>query len=373
MTTHSVAYETIRSGSAAASGLLPHTVSSSHHTGIAVSGTSAFAIPKPLVPPSGYTTVPVSELTALEFGDTAVVTTGWSDSDNVEQGGGVIDNTSPFIIKELVGNTGFNSGRLAPRVTLDYSGAVEPANPTSVEAHVQWAYSDNNYQGILHFCEFEDHPPDSDSVGAGRLQQLLNLFQSAGNQYAVGVDSGGTPIVVPYCGFAAVAPEGAIFIRPEDIGSGPDQIPASMGNNEGSKFRAHPSVFFTPGRAKYTRSMTRQAVDTNAVDALIVDGGPLAITSIEQSITTSDWLVVVDGQPMIVQLTHPGGSDLRRPRDIYEQAWVPILNGPSSNFSAVQFVSGAGNLGGVGFRWAYADYFRCLPIAGANVIQTGSG
>ena len=133
-------------------------------------------------------------------------------------------------------------------------------------------------------------------------------------------------------------------------------------------------MFFTPGRAKYARALTRQAVDAVAVDfATGQAGGPLGITSVDQSITTSDWLIMVDGQPSIVRLTHPGGSDLRRPRDIYEDAWGPILNGPSSSFSAIQFVSGAGNLGGVGFRWSYADYFRCLPISGTNVTQSTIG
>lgn len=370
MSTHTVAYEILSSGTASAAGLLPHTVSSSHHTGIPVSGTGAYAIPAPLVPPSGYSTVPVAELTAIEFGDTDLITTAWSDSQHVAFQGAYTDNAVPFMRKETAGNTGFNSGRLAPRIDLNYSGASEPANATSIEAHVRWAYSSENYQGLMHFAEFEEHPPDTDDSGATRLAELLQAFQRGGASYQVGVDSGGTAIVVPHCAFAATAPEGAVFVRPEDLGTGPDQIPPQSTSNESSKFRAHPSVFFTPGRSKYVRQISRQAVDTVALDTSST-GGPLGITNVDTGITASDWLIVVDGQPCIVRLTHPAGSDLRRPRDIYEKAWGPILNGPSTSFSATQFVTGAGNIGGVGFRWAYADYFRCLGLPGTNVVQSG--
>lgn len=372
MTTHSVAYELVSSRSAASAGLLPSTVTSSHAAGIPVTGPGSYAIPYPLVPPSGYTTVPVAEATLLEFGATDIATVAWRSSNVVTQGGSVIDNGEPFLIREEVPVSQNNSGRLGPRISLKFATAVEPSSPTSIESHVRWAYEDNSYQGLVHFCEFEERPPDSGSSGVTRLRQLTNLLQTGSNSYLAGVNSAGTPIVVPYCGFAALAPEGAIFIRPEDLGNGPDQIPTNMAGNTAEAFRAHPSVFFTPGRAKYMRGLMRQAADATAIDFQTSDsGGPLGITNVDSSVTSSLWLVMVDGQPCICELAHPEGSDLRRPRDIYAEAWVPVLNGPSTSFAATEFLTGSANLGGVGFRWAYADYFRCLGIPGTNVTQIG--
>ena len=123
------------------------------------------------------------------------------------------------------------------------------------------------------------------------------------------------------------------------------------------------------------RALTRQAIDVNAIDATgsNVDTAPLAIYTVDTAPTHSDWVVSVDGQVQIVRLLHPAGSDYRRPRDIYNALWVPILTGGSNTANAVAFGQVVGQTDAVAFRWAYCDYLRCLPLAGTNVNQSGGG
>ena len=334
-------------------------------------------LPRGLVPISGYSSVPVISIDTIGIGDSTIYTRAINNSwvfqaTDTSGEGDVINNVTAFLEKGTAANSVFNSGRLSPRVHLDFNGANEPANQISLAAAVQYAYRDNHYQGLAHFCEFEDHPPDSETNPDTRLRTLLNVFNQSAASYQVGIAGNGDAITANYCGFAACAPEGAVFIRPEDVGVGPDQIPANGADNVASKFRAHPSVFYPAGKSGYVRSLFRQAVDVIGLAQGPV-GGPLEITQVDAAPTTSNWLVIVDGQSQIIQLNHPAGSDYRRPRDIWNNVWVPIITGDKSAAGAVTF-GGANSTGGsIGFRWDYADYFRCLPIPGTNISQSGIG
>jgi hypothetical protein len=375
MTTHTAAYESLSSRAPAGSSIRPDHVWAQRVTGLEDVVASRYLVPYPLVPPSGYDEVPVSSIDCIQFGDQRILTEGWGGEQWVAQDGLMIDNTSEFVIKNESGITSHNSGRIAPQLLIDYDGAAEVDNPATVNAVIQYAYKNSVYQGMHHFCEFEDHPPDSDSDGGVKLQAILNQLNQSGSTYVVGIDGSGNNITVNNCGFAAIAPEGFVYVRPEDLGTGPDQIPPTVFTNTASAFRAHPSVFYPAGKASYVRALTRQAVDTTEITSAGVSVNPnaIGITSVTQAPTESNWIVSVEGQMQIVTLTHPIGSDYRRPRDIWNNVWVPIINGASNVGSATAFGNPTGQVDAVGFRWAYAEYFRCLPLSGTNVVQTAGG
>ena len=378
MTTHAAAFESITARHPGTATSRPDSGWSDYHPVIPFGVTPATQlVPRSLVPISGYSAVPVLSADVVDVGDTTIYTRATNNAFGLQatdtQGEGeVISNVTAFFRKGTFQNSAFNSGRLSPRIYLDFNGLNQSANQTALSATLQYAYRDNPYFGLCHFCEFEEWPPDSETNPDTRLRQLLNLFHQGTSSYQVGVDGSGNAIVANYCGFAALAPEGAVIVRPEDIGTGPDQIPTDGADNEASKFRAHPSVFYPAGKAPYVRSLFRQAVDTIGL-AQGQQGGPLEITTVDSAPTSSNWLVVVDGQAQILELIHPQGSDYRRPRDIWNNVWVPIITGNNSAAGAVTFGGAVSTGGSIGFNWAYADYFRCLPLPGTNIVQDGIG
>lgn len=275
-------------------------------------------------------------------------------------------------------------GRNAAPYRLLFGGAVEAAMDAipvgasdSIDVLMHGAYQAESYQGLHHFCEFELEPPDTQAVGGSRLAELLYLFQNAAARYLLGVNGAAQGIYAEACGFAGISPEATVYIRPEDWqGTDPDQIPAAVSDNQPSQFRAHPSVFYPSGKPTYTRALTRGYVDNvDIAQGDLGSGGmPLGIVNITSAITTSDWLIMIDGVAQLVKLTHPLGSDYRRPRDIWNNVWVPLLTGPKSISDATLFGQvGLGNGGAIGTRFQYGDYFRCLPIPGTRVTQTASG
>lgn len=380
MTIHSVCYESTSSRHAQV-GAYPNTaVWTDTQKAIPATGAAAKSIPKGLVPISGYSSMPLVN-SSTEWDATADITVqAWGDQTRILQGGVEVDNTTAFHKKDI-GESGYNSGRIAPRIYLDFDGATEPAGLTEFDATVTYGYLDDHYTGYAHFIEFEDSA-DADN-GQSRLRVLLDLLVNSTANYQVGVGAAAAAIVVNYCGFAGVDPTGAVYLRPEDIGNtNPDQISTDVAENDAAGFRAHPSVFYPAGKAKYVRSLLRGARDTVgiAVDTGgtgVIGGGPLEIIQVTSAPTQSNWLVSIEGQPSIVRLIHPAGSDYRRPRDIWNNVWVPILKG-SSNQSAATFFAGGTELNATAgealhYRWQYADYFRCLPLPGTNTNQTGVG
>jgi hypothetical protein len=371
MTTHACTYETLSSRNSAGAGSRPD-LAYAHTFQIAdVSVALQEILPRPLIPLSGYgSDVPYASVDLVVEGDTDISYRSFRGTDFVTVGGVETDNTAEFVVRSA-GNL-YNSGTLSPRPQLNFSGVALPVNGAAAQGQITYSYGPENlYSGLTHFCDFQDDPPGTPADGSVRLKALLEQFSQSGSEAQVGVDGNGTAIKVANCGFAGIAPEGAVMITPSDIGSNADQIPSSISNNTAAAFRAHPSVFYPAGKTPYVRSIGRGAYSTSSITNAGGNGGPLEITSIIAAPTETNWLIVVDGVAQVVRLSHPVGSDIRRPRDIWNQLWVPILKGSSNVQSATNFVSVTGNGGAIGGRWAYADYFRCLPIAGTNVIQSG--
>lgn len=376
MTTHTVCYESLGSRNANASGLRPDGVwQQVANLDWATDNVLTDPIPWELIPKSAtgaQVGVPVTAIHIIPEASADSMGLLVPGRDFGQLDGATLDNGATQCV-----STNASSGRQSPRIQLSFGGDFETALIAlgaafdGMQARVLHNYGTATYQGLAHFIEFEDQPPNSDSDGSLALRLLLAKVQNAGASYQVGVQSDGTVLTAQGCGFAANAPEGAVYIDPVDVGTGPDQLSSDVTQNTAGKFRAHPNVFYPAGRSDYVRSLTRQNVDGVSLIAGSA-GQPMRIVSITSAITSSNWLVIVDGVASIVRLEH---TDIRRPRDIWNQVWQPIIQGSSLSVAdALTWLSpNANDGGGVGTRWKYMDYARCLEIAGSDITQTGGG
>lgn len=285
--------------------------------------------------------------------------------------GVLTENSGPIDTVNAI-NAGVFAGRMTPIAQLNFGGNVTIAIAalagaiTGYDITRVWAYKEKtSYQGQAHFCEFEE-VPSANALISTRAQQVLDQLNSAGNVATLGSLANGTKVTVGNCVFAGIAPEGAVYIAPEDNGSNLDQIPASVTNNTADKFRFHPSVFIR--RGAYWNSVIRKAFDGLTISQPTA-GQPLRIVTVDAPITQSAWLVGIDGTMSVIFVQH-GALDLRRPRDIWNQIWIPILNGSTSVRDALSVGVGA-NITDIGklSRVQYLEYARCLPLPGTSVPQ----
>ena len=184
MTTHVSCYESLSSRAPASGMLRPDQGFTDRQSAIPIiaGATNRYLVPPPLVPPSGYLSVPVGVAHAIQFGASDLLTIAFGDDNFVDQSA-VVDNLQPFIALNVHADTGQNSGRIAPQIQIVYDGAAEPTTPTTLNLVLQYAHKTEVYAGQAHFCEFEEWPPDTQSDGQSRLASLLEGFNTATNTY----------------------------------------------------------------------------------------------------------------------------------------------------------------------------------------------
>lgn len=382
MTSHATSYESVSSRGHVGPGLPLNALSLISLPGIgwrALNQTSN-PIDHPLIPFSGFNPLrpPIRSVIFRTITDDAgeiSVGLGWAENEAV-----LLDGTPLSNGTNLIDTTaGFGSGRLAPEIRINAGSDVATAlaalsgTTTDLDINADAGYIDETYMGMQHFCEFQEQPPNTAAVGHDRLTELLNLFEVSAARFQIAVDAAGAPVYVEQAGFCGLDPSGVVYIRPEDLGPGPLQIPVDMTDNTAANFRAHPSVFFPSGKSQYVRAITRQRTDPTELNS--GDGSqPIKIVSVGSAVITSAWLVTIDGAPMVIRVNHPVGSDLRRPRDIWANVILPLINDGGANQGNVIYPTVANSVGdAVLSRLAYADYWRCLPIAGTTIIQDGGG
>lgn len=270
--------------------------------------------------------------------------------------------------------------RNAPSLVADFAGdaltGVQGGGAvTTMSGVLQYTYQrENPYQGLAHLVEFEDDPPDSANTGEDVVRRVTQALQypAGGSQVELGIDSTGQTLVVKDCNFAGLAPEATVYVDPGDFpGNNPEQIPQSVTNNTAGSFRFHPSVFVR--RSNYIRSVHRRFRDDEDIATQLVNM-PIRIRVVDQDPTASNWLIAVDGVFQIVRLDH-GGVDLRRPRDIWNELWVPLINANASVADApvlevLPFQTNAVGPGASQLRLRFLEYARCLPLAGTDGTQT---
>jgi hypothetical protein len=265
-------------------------------------------------------------------------------------------------------------GRLTPGVQLTFGSAVQTALNAltgNIQQYVLNIIHRNSNQigwvGHAQFVEFEDAPPSTGSLSS-QAQNFLNKMSDGGAPALLGIDSAAQSIYAQNCSFTGIAPEGAVYVRPEDLGNSNEQIPAAVGSNTAAHFRFHPSVFVR--RSDYYNGVMRRVRDSVAL-AQTSQGQPLKIVSVTQDPVASNWLFQIDGQISLVSVTHPAGSDLRRPRDIWNTVIVPAIDGSAAARQALTVGIPGSSQGSVGVlsRLKYLEYARCLPLAGTKIVQ----
>jgi hypothetical protein len=269
--------------------------------------------------------------------------------------------------------------RLCPPVRFAIADAAAAAllaiveDPDSFSATVHFAYPKHlSYQGLLHFMDLEDRPSDTDASGYYRLHALLQQVGSPSARQTLGATAGGTSLYAYDCNLATFSPEGLLFIDPSDIGNGPDQIPGAVQDNTAARLRCHPSTFLR--RADYVRHLTRQLTDHYPIGQLN-QLSPLTFAIVGSAPTYSRWLISVDGCPYVVQIGH-GTRDLRRPRDVWNELWVPLLQSSQSNYLPISLLGYDGVQTGIVTvlsRLRYLDYARMLGCDGQVTYHTQTG
>jgi hypothetical protein len=176
--------------------------------------------------------------------------------------------------------------------------------------------------------------------------------------------AGGSDIVVPECCYAGPSAAGLYYFDPSDIGVGPGQVNPNGDLVDAAQLVPHPSVFVRkPDRVRAIYSQQRE--DTPLP---VIPGTPPSVVGLRviRPPTFSAWVIGVDGHKVFCGVAHPAGSDLRRPRDIWEQVWVPLIAGSNSTAAAIDNLEWWGGSGpvatiyrrGILTRLAYLDYAR---------------
>lgn len=262
-------------------------------------------------------------------------------------------------------------GRMNQRARLRIRGDAQTAvggAGTNPAFNGNVYFVDTWYTNSLAIVEFEDSPPSVAGDSMGQTSRVLERIKDAPGQATL--PSGEE---VPGCAFTAVSPQGAVFIRAEDIGVGNGQIPPDVATNTADRFRNHPSVFIR--RNENCRQVTRMKRDGISVSATLSEQ-PFRIRVVTAASTISYWLISVDGVTSIVTLEHDASLDLRRPKDIWKQVWLPLIAGSQSPYARVALSNQFGINNAVAVdRLRYLEYAACAGLQsfeGDDIVQTGS-
>lgn len=164
-------------------------------------------------------------------------------------------------------------------------------------------------------------PPNIPST----LERVRSQVAAAGGgQTNVALVGSVVPINITSAGGAFVRSDGVVTIAPSDTGVGPDKIPADPNLNNGGIFGQHPSVFLRETQAvrgyKLPQGNPPFTYITITSDS---PNNPIAVQIVSRAPTHSRWILFIDSEQHDVIVAHPVGSNLRRPRDI----WNAVFGG----------------------------------------------
>lgn len=246
-------------------------------------------------------------------------------------------------------------GRSNPQQHLQFDGAALTAvqalaGTPALDAVV--TYRQSAWMSPVGLTYFGDSA-DEDDVS----NLVLRALQGSGNGITL---PNGQRMVG--CAYAAIGPEGTVWIDPSDLG---DTIPTSVANNTADRFRQHPTVFYTVKGVSTIQGTSVRAFGGPISQTLARQ--PIGISVLTDETLYSTWLFVIDGNPIVARISH-NGADLRRPRDIWSDIIAPAVARSSGNNNRLTTYAGIEPVGTIG-RLGYLDYARFLGPIGST-LQT---
>lgn len=169
----------------------------------------------------------------------------------------------------------------------------------------------------------DDNQGDTPPAIPGILDRTEKQLAVAGGRVDLGVELGGQPLILTDVGQAYPRADNTYFIRASDVGVQPGQIPPTIAANVSSALRLQPSVFVR--ETSDIRGLKGDAVTTENPDPITVAGGAPTLLDVVRAPTHSRWILEIDSSRIEVVVAHPAGSDLRRPKEVWQAVWRGLL------------------------------------------------
>lgn len=272
-------------------------------------------------------------------------------------------------------------GRQTTQYRLNFSGAARTAilalsgDPLSLSVEVRYR-PERKFRGFFNgfstFGEFVTVPPaaipanqNADYINAPAfVDSMLLKFAQGGPRYNV-APVGATPVYANECSFAAVDVTGFVIVEPGDIGVGPGQIPAGVGDNTAERFRYHPNTFFRV--SEDVKGVAVRRGDTISLPTLALNSQPIGIYVNEATLVDTRWLFQIDGETIIANFHLDSALTPKTPLQLYNQVIAPIIQGSEATARAVT-INSSFKLD----RLRYLHYARMLDRVGTETTQTGA-
>lgn len=222
------------------------------------------------------------------------------------------DQTAPMMdrrdVLQITGAAATALGNVTGVATLQFSGEVSKTLQTIQSSSVLLdAFFDDTIDGVL---------PNQ----AAFLTRVRQKITSQGPGMLILAQQGQQTISIN--GASAAFGLGPPIIRNTDVGNGFGQIPVSPLNWTAAAFAAHPRIFFRP--STHITAIRQLSPFPVSAPALTVDTALFPLQA-GRAPTHSSWRILLEGNIMDVIVAHPVGSDLRRPRDIWQKVWLPAM------------------------------------------------
>lgn len=240
-------------------------------------------------------------------------------------------------------------------------GAVDPIPPNPYAHSSVGLFADETK-------DFDGQSDNAKQTPATLLRTLTQINAAGGGRTVVGDDVTGR-ITIKGASFTGPLAGQVVMVRPDDVGLSPNQIPPIKTSLTNAQLSLHPAVFFRKSERCRT-VFSQQEVDV--VLEPVNDGNPLvgAFPLVVPSAPLySEWVIMVDGTAQTVIIQHPAGSDLRRPRDVWEQVWLKAIASSNNNPGALLTYSNLGSdfvIRSALTRLSYLSYARCNGFYDAN-------
>lgn len=225
-------------------------------------------------------------------------------------------------------------------------GSVIAGTPYNENVAPLWS----SLLGFCDFCETSELTTYHNTL----FNRIKNGYNEEGNGQGVNYKLPNQEIIRE-CAFAAVHPTGTIWISSTDYGStAANGIPSDVTDNDADRFRNHPGFFLRRKGASVLKSLIKKWDDPLDLTTDEV-GQPIGIYQYAGAITLSRWLFLIDGEPNIVFIESPDGTNYRRPKDIWNNVIVPHLLTNESDIRRVNVVDLDGDDIGTDTNWQLTD------------------